>query len=55
MEFITLFGTPKKKEPTVLDKIKAQDNLRCGVGGSSAKDRATSKCQDRPFAIGWQT
>jgi fused signal recognition particle receptor len=23
MEFITLFGTPKKKEPTVLEKIKA--------------------------------
>src|SRR6185436_10353820 len=22
MEFITLFGTPKKKEPTVLEKIK---------------------------------
>ena len=23
MEFITLFGTPKKKEPTVFEKIKA--------------------------------
>ena len=36
MEFISLFGTPKKKEPTVLEKIKAavkrtQENLNEGL------------------------
>ena len=28
MEFITLFGTPKKKEPTVFEKIKAAELVK---------------------------